>query len=269
MSTALTIRGMTCGACTSRVQRALEAVPGVSGAEVALPDRASVAGNAGMAALVEAVETAGFEVAGDHELLVHGMTCGACTSRLTRMLEALPGVSSARVSLPDRASVWGEVDRSSIEQAVADAGFSVVGVEVLEPLEPPGPTPVVEAAPAEGLGTGDRRVSLAVHGMHCASCVSTVEEALLTVDGVVSAYVNLASNRATVSMGEGAELPQLRAAIERVGYRAPVAREGESSWELARREREEEQAALTRDLGLAAPLTAVVTVLAMTPRHFS
>ena len=43
-----------------------------------------------------------------------------------------------------------------------------------------------------------QQVSLAIDGMTCASCVTRVENALLKVAGVSSAYVNLATQRATV-----------------------------------------------------------------------
>ena len=43
-------------------------------------------------------------------------------------------------------------------------------------------------------------VSLAVQGMTCASCVRRVEKALARVPGVLSATVNLATERAEVTM---------------------------------------------------------------------
>jgi copper chaperone CopZ len=62
--TTLRITGMTCNGCVRHVGAALRAVPGVTGAEVALPDRASVThGEATtVAELVTAVESAGYGV---------------------------------------------------------------------------------------------------------------------------------------------------------------------------------------------------------------
>ena len=48
------------------------------------------------------------------------------------------------------------------------------------------------------------RVELAVEGMHCAACVSTVERSLNSLDGV-DATVNLATERASVAYP--AEMP--------------------------------------------------------------
>jgi len=59
--TRLDVHGMTCGHCTAAVQRALEAVPGVESASVDLDaGTATVAGNAPVAALIEAVNAEGY-----------------------------------------------------------------------------------------------------------------------------------------------------------------------------------------------------------------
>ncbi len=64
-------------------------------------------------------------------------------------------------------------------------------------------------------------VSLAIDGMTCASCVGRVERALRKVPGVVSADVNLATERATVSLpNSAAAVPALLKAIEDAGYTA-------------------------------------------------
>ncbi|MBF0307181.1 MAG: copper-translocating P-type ATPase [Alphaproteobacteria bacterium] len=57
----LAITGMTCAACSARLERVLARVPGVNQAQVNLAtERASVHGPADTAALIEAVEKAGF-----------------------------------------------------------------------------------------------------------------------------------------------------------------------------------------------------------------
>ena len=49
-----------------------------------------------------------------------------------------------------------------------------------------------------GYGPSSERVTLSIGEMTCASCVRHVENALRDVDGVTSAVVNLATERATV-----------------------------------------------------------------------
>ena len=64
-----------------------------------------------------------------------------------------------------------------------------------------------------------QEVTVEVVGMTCASCVRRVEKALKRVDGVHAASVNLATEKATVSLEPGqVSTDQLRAAVEHAGY---------------------------------------------------
>ncbi|MBA4392376.1 MAG: hypothetical protein C0407_02370 [Desulfobacca sp.] len=63
--TKLTIEGMTCMHCKMAVEKALQAVPGVTKALVNLPEKeAVVEGSVEKAALTKAVEAAGYKVVG-------------------------------------------------------------------------------------------------------------------------------------------------------------------------------------------------------------
>jgi len=76
-----------------------------------------------------------------------------------------------------------------------------------------------------------------VEGMSCASCVARVEQALVSVPGVVSASVNLASQKATVEYIEGTEVAKLRRAVGDAGYKlGPEAQTLEDVTTAARRE---------------------------------
>ncbi|MGE5586309.1 MAG: heavy metal translocating P-type ATPase [Bacillota bacterium] len=57
----------------------------------------------------------------------------------------------------------------------------------------PGPSPGALGAPG-----GERRATLRITGMTCASCAARVEQALARSEGVFSAHVNLATERATI-----------------------------------------------------------------------
>ncbi|WP_417461162.1 heavy metal translocating P-type ATPase [Kordiimonas sp.] len=61
--------------------------------------------------------------------------------------------------------------------------------------------------------------SFTIGGMTCASCVSRVEKAIMTVDGVSSATVNLATERAVVT-GAAVDARKVEAAIAVAGYTA-------------------------------------------------
>ena len=64
-----------------------------------------------------------------------------------------------------------------------------------------------------------RYVTLPITGMTCANCVATVERNIKRLDGVRSASVNLASERASIEY-DGSKLSQdeILASIQRAGY---------------------------------------------------
>lgn len=70
--------------------------------------------------------------------------------------------------------------------------------------------------------TKNIKVSLQVEGMTCASCVGRVETALKKVEGVQSASVNLATERADITLAKPIDQQVLIQAIERTGYDVPA-----------------------------------------------
>ncbi|MFQ5858796.1 MAG: HAD-IC family P-type ATPase, partial [Anaerolineae bacterium] len=128
-------------------------------------------------------------------LPVEGMTCASCVGHVERALRKVAGVEAANVNLAtERASVTFDPQRSSVAHLVAavhDAGYDV---------------------PTES-------TTLSIRGMTCASCVGHVERALKKVDGVISAGVNLATEKATVTYLPGVVgVAEMRQAVADAGY---------------------------------------------------
>ncbi|WP_439580655.1 heavy-metal-associated domain-containing protein, partial [Elioraea sp.] len=86
---------------------------------------------------------------------------------------------------------------------------------------------VVAAIEAAGYAASRDTIVLAIQGMTCASCVARVQRALGAVPGVIGAEVNLATERATVTVPRGAvAVGDLIGAVAAAGYTAvPVAAE--------------------------------------------
>jgi len=154
------------------------------------------------------------------ELKISGMMCATCTSIVEDALKEVEGVAGARVNLgTETASV--EYDSSKakladLERAVEEAGYGVV----------------------------NERVALKIGGMMCASCVSTVEDAIKEVEGVLAVSVNLGSEKAYVTYNpKVTSIAEMRRAIEEAGYQY-LGVVGEESEESERREQE----ATERDL---------------------
>lgn len=64
-------------------------------------------------------------------------------------------------------------------------------------------------------------LTLPVEGMSCASCVGRVERTLKAVPGVLDASVNLAAERADVSLDAAVDQGTIVQAVEDLGYRVP------------------------------------------------
>ena len=127
---------------------------------------------------------------------------------------------------------------------------------------PPSPRPkVARAAPDPS-----DRMSLAVEGMHCASCVNAIETALAAVPGVREASVNLTTGRAEVR-GESLDARRLTDAVRESGYEARLAPAEGGEGEDARRAQREERALLRRTVTSAA-LTLPVFALSMAELRF-
>ncbi|HUH09457.1 MAG TPA: heavy metal translocating P-type ATPase, partial [Brevundimonas sp.] len=167
------------------------------------------------------------------DLPVLGMTCASCVGRVEKAIRAVPGVTEANVNLAaERAQVSLSADGSpgAVAAAIRAAGY--------EPLE--------------------EEVAYPVRDMTCASCVGRVEKALAAVPGVLSASVNLATERATVRFLSGAvSFRDLAAAVQQAGY---VLEQPEQADADAGDREQAARAAEIRNLGRAVLIAGVATL---------
>ncbi|MYE82719.1 MAG: copper-translocating P-type ATPase [Gammaproteobacteria bacterium] len=137
----LDIEGMTCAACSTRLEKALTRAEGVREAAVNLATERAVvtidAGETDLPSVAEAVSRAGFAVGQETlSFAVEGMTCAACVGRVEKALRNVPGVFDANVNLAiERAHVTFAhrcADAEKLADAVAKAGYRAL---MLEPEE--------------------------------------------------------------------------------------------------------------------------------------
>ena len=130
---ALPVRGMTCAACSARLEKVLSRVDGVGHASVSLAAEQADVGfdptRTSALALIEAIGKAGFSVPDQSvELAIGGMTCAACSARLERVLGKVAGVRAVSVNLAnERAQISfpeGAVAAADLVRAVQKAGFT-------------------------------------------------------------------------------------------------------------------------------------------------
>ncbi len=133
------------------------------------------------------------------------------------------------------------------------------------PMTPPAMLPIFETPGREArVENGVPDVSLALEGMHCASCVTAIEKALCAVPGVSRASVNLATARADVH-GAGLDANRLAEAVRASGYGArPTAQAADDDEKRALGQRRE----ILRRTVVAGALTLPVAVISMSGAMF-
>ncbi|HEV7936340.1 MAG TPA: heavy metal translocating P-type ATPase [Actinomadura sp.] len=107
------------------------------------------------------------------------------------------------------------------------------------------------------------RVELAVGGMTCASCANRIEKRLNKLEGV-TATVNYATEKASVSFGDGVTVDDLIAQVEKAGYTAGLPATPDRA-EDATPEEDAPVRALRDRLVISAVLAVPVILLAMIP----
>jgi len=128
---------------------------------------------------------------------ITGMTCATCAARVEKALSEAPGVSSASVNLAS-------------EKATVAYNPSVTSEEAL-----------VSAVANAGYGVATAEITLDLIGMTCVNCAQTIESTLRSVDGVVSAGVNFAAEKAIIRYNpEVTTVARLKKAVAGAGYQA-------------------------------------------------
>jgi Cu+-exporting ATPase len=125
------VTGMSCGGCAARVQRALDAMPGVADVSVNLTGETAqlrLAAGQSAADLVQTLTDAGYPArVSQARLQTENMSCASCVGRAERALMAHPGVVTASVNLATETAhvtyLAGGSDADTLAQVVTDAGY--------------------------------------------------------------------------------------------------------------------------------------------------
>jgi P-type Cu+ transporter len=173
-------------------------------------------------------------------LPVTGMTCANCSLTIERNLKRLDGVQAVTVNLAtEKASV--AYDPAAVNQGQFLALIRDIGYDV-----------------------ATAKAELPITGMTCANCALTIERTLKRLDGVVSANVNLASERASVEYLPGVvSLKAIQQAIRDAGYDVVVPGEGENAEDVERTAREAEIRDQTRKFWIGVAFSVPLLLLSM------
>ncbi len=172
------------------------------------------------------------------QISITGMTCTNCAATIEKGLASVPGVENARVNF---ASEKATVDYNPEEVSLAALQHTITEL---------------------GYGVATKKSVFPVRGMTCAMCVGRVEEALKSVPGVISANVNLGSEKATVEYTEDTPVAELKKAVREAGYE--LGDESEKLKDVTAASRREIKAVRNRFI-VAVLLAAIIMLLMWLP----
>ena len=135
---------------------------------------------------------------------ITGMSCASCSQRIEKGLEKLPGVLSANVNLTlEKARVSFEdaqIKIEDIKSKIENIGYGAI-------------------LPQPELKKKSGTVEFAISGMTCSSCSARIEKKLASLEGISTASVNLASEKAFVEYDSKLINPsRMVKAIQDLGY---------------------------------------------------
>ncbi|MBD8027131.1 copper-translocating P-type ATPase [Ureibacillus sp. Re31] len=137
---------------------------------------------------------------------ITGMTCAACATRIEKGLNKMDGVEEASVNLA--------LEKSSIKYDPS----KLSEVDFEKKIE------------ALGYGVVKQKAEFEITGMTCAACATRIEKGLNRLDGVASANVNLALEKATIEYNPSeVTIADIIAKVEKLGYGAQQNKEDKES----------------------------------------
>lgn len=262
----LPLAGLSCGKCVSKVKTALDAHPQVSNADVtktSLKATTRLAENE----LIALIESLGYQVPrsengssdaapATHSLALSGLSCGKCVAKVEKALAEQPEISQFSVT-KTLATVTTTLDTPAVISLITALGYQAVpddsvlpavipqnpvadaakaaAPEHSQPVTAPMDQPSEQQKPPTAQPTSQQTAQqYMLSGMTCASCVASVEKAILSVPGVTQASVNLAERTAQVTGSADSE--QIIEAVTQAGYGAELSED-----EATRRQRQQAQ----------------------------
>lgn len=179
----------------------------------------------------------------EKELSVIGMTCTSCALAIEKKLGKIEGIEKANVNFAtEKLSLKFDptkVDEELIKEVVKDVGYDV-------------------EAPVE-----DKTVTIPIEGMTCASCANAITKEINKLEGIKSANVNFATEKAVVTYDPNiVRLSNIKKAIENAGYK-PLEADSKDSVDFEKERREKEIKTLWRKFIVSAVFSIPLLYISM------
>ncbi|MBI5586791.1 MAG: heavy metal translocating P-type ATPase [Deltaproteobacteria bacterium] len=176
---------------------------------------------------------------------VTGMSCASCAAKIEKGLSSLSGIEDASVNFAaEKVTVSYDPDRVHIND-------------------------FIKTVKELGYGAGAASVVLPIEGMSCASCVEKISKGLNAMEGVVSATVNFATEKAVIRyLPSMATVEDFIKTVNSLGYKATGMAEEEDLLKRDARARREEFNRLKFEFFFAA-VFSIPVMLGATGEYFA
>ncbi len=128
---------------------------------------------------------------------ITGMTCAACAARIEKGINKMDGVEQANVNLAlEKSSI--KYDPTKLSEEDFEKKIKALGYDVVK-----------------------QKTELDITGMTCAACSARIEKSLNKMEGISTATVNLALEKATIEFNPSeVAITDIMSKIEKLGYGA-------------------------------------------------
>ncbi|EGQ7649089.1 TPA: copper-translocating P-type ATPase [Vibrio alginolyticus] len=238
------LSGLNCMGCARKVEKALHANHDVEILNLS-PTQVEVKTESSLKELVSSIESLGYQAGNHYELNLSGLSCGGCVKKLSSLLDSHQDVISFEASTT-HLEIRTLLSEQQVIDLIATLGYTanLDSVEVenesspeTEQVEKQSNIKDTQVPPAS------IQLQMLIQGMTCASCVSSVEKALTSVEGVEKAQVNLAEQSALVFASQDSDdlLNAIVESVKQAGYQAEILQDAATQQEKQAQQQRQQQ----------------------------
>ena len=215
------LSGLSYMGCARKVERELTSQHQVNIHDLT-PQHITLDSDSPFVDLEQSIQSLGYQAGHQYQFHLSGLSCGKCVAKLESALEESDDIGQFDVS-KTTLSLSTLLTQQQVKDLVASLGYqaSESESEIEEPETQPQAT-----QPSSHLHSSNNKETLhfLISGMTCASCVASVERALIQVEGVDKAQVNLAEQSALVfsTSKDNKTINAIANAVEEAGYQAEI-----------------------------------------------
>jgi Cu+-exporting ATPase len=229
-ATLLSVQGVSCNGCVSKIRSSLQELSPGSEIEVDLKtNTAKIHSDLSAEQLINRISQLGYQahpvITRQLEFKTEGIKCNGCLNKVRNALLPLDPQAEVEADFETQTlSVASVLNSSHLIELISELGYCVVAIDN-KVADSPAPKAVQKPehvdeikSSVDKVSTDERQTLLSLEGMTCAGCVKTIEDALNATTGVTHVDINFGSRSALVT--GSFETQQLLLAIEATGYGA-------------------------------------------------